>query len=249
MVNRMIVKALVVLLSVLLLLGVIGCTGATTPVETAATTAPPVVKPANDVEKALFQKIRENEAEHAAAIYPDTAENRIMQEFLVSRFVQPGRFTLVYHQVSIGFFNYEPGDVEKNREYIKQRFSGKAEGVAGLVDRFFELNGDNRTLEIKSSLDGGYFIDYDQKYDQFLVDTSNGQYAGRNPWAEWVGKNIPDFAGFANLSIPAYDPATGYAVMYGGFTYGGLGGSGDFYLLKYDAGKLTVIYSFQIWIA
>lgn len=96
-----------------------------------------------------------------------------------------------------------------------KHFNIDTHDYSNLVNLYFELNYMKSTrLSIKSSYD--YYIDYDNIY--------TGDYDGR-----------------LNVSLPAYDPQSGYVLVYKGAIYGPTDGFGALYLYKYTDGQLILL--------
>jgi hypothetical protein len=70
-----------------------------------------------------------------------------------------------------------------------------------------ERNSSDVPLAIKSSIENGYFIDYDKTFANLSwPDLIKG-------WDQWR-KYYPQAYSFVTLSIPAYDSTTGYVLQY-----------------------------------
>jgi hypothetical protein len=112
-----------------------------------------------------------------------------------------------------------------------------------LIELFSEKNQLKNRLSINSSIDNGYYIDYDAIFSRYFDNSGNG-YLRTNIFRPQVSK-------FVEVSLPAYDSTTGYVLIYVGETNNStnqFGGSGSIYVYKYLDGKLNYIDIVPIWI-
>jgi hypothetical protein len=121
--------------------------------------------------------------------------------------------------------------------------------ISELYDKFLEINKNSQTLTLKSSVAEAYYIDYDSKFNQYLnelwVEIESEDYDFWNI----MKSNFPRFNGFYDVSMPAYDPDTGYVLIYSGYLAGPVLGMGELNLLKYEDGELTEIISDELWVS
>jgi len=112
-----------------------------------------------------------------------------------------------------------------------------------LIKLLSEKNQLKERLSINSSIDNGYYIDYDEFFSRYFDNNGNG----------YLRTNIfrPQVSEFVEVSLPVYDSTTGYVLVYVGKTNNStnqFGGSGSIYVYKYLDGKLDYIDISPIWI-
>ena len=163
-------------------------------------------------------------------------EERILTILLSNQTYKDDKYVVVYPEAHFEYFReYGVEDIE----YFKEYYSKIHSDCAALVDRLIEVNKEPTRLTLESSPDDGYLIDYDGEYDNFdwLRD-----------WEGWRSSH-PNFAGFVDVSFPAYHSHTGFVLIYVGFTAAPLLGFGDLNLYRYENGKMILIDSYMISIS
>lgn len=111
-----------------------------------------------------------------------------------------------------------------------------------LVDIFWEQEDDLVTLEILSSLENGYIIDYDYKYQNYF---NNNDHDG---WEKLREEN-PRAGSFVRISVPIYNPKTGLGIVYFGSQGSWLSGYGEIIFFTFRNGQYNEIYDMGIWIS
>lgn len=109
-----------------------------------------------------------------------------------------------------------------------------------LFNRLLENNKDSVRMQINSSIKDGYYIDYD---NIFSKDESEYSY----DWPSWYVFR-PQVSGCMNLSFPAYDPETGYVMVFVKTESGESTWGGYFSIFKYLDGKLILVENLMIYI-
>jgi hypothetical protein len=154
-------------------------------------------------------------------------------------------------------------------EYKKSNESDNStlQNLSGLFDKFVELNKQPWRLSLKSSTRDGYYR-FDETLngyppgffpvDYYLPPVGIRQYFNlgfihwERPslgvfdifgWGKWrlYGR---DFAGYFQLSIPAYDKETGMVILYESGAY-----AGYLYIFKYENGSLYLKTGVGLWVS
>jgi hypothetical protein len=128
-------------------------------------------------------------------------------------------------------------------ESIKSRLHERGYNVDALVDRLFEADKEPSRLKLASSLDGGYFIDYDS-YFSWHHETRRGGFLNFYLFRLFHPHAIYGF----NVSVPVYDSESGYVLIYREGFFPFVGGSGGVDLFKYEAGEVTFVAQVGGWI-
>jgi hypothetical protein len=133
--------------------------------------------------------------------------------------ITDGRYMILKPETTLGKLDLsDDSKINMWKNNLKSSFREQGYDVPDLVDKFFEINKVHELLTIKSSPPDGYYIDYDGKFDR------NGMYDQSILY--------PKAGGYLEISSPAYNPETGYVLIYEGFQAGPMFGSGGFQLLK-----------------
>jgi hypothetical protein len=231
---------------VILLVMVVGCSGGEETKDTqTAYIYPPTPNP-QELEKELINKLIADEMTDITK-YPDTIENKILTKYLDYPDFN-GYFTIVNPEASLWGIDY---DKELWKEQIKIFLYDYDDIVNSLVDELFDLNANPIPLSIKSSITEGYYINYDGKFGQYQKEVSQGVYEKGSGWGTFLYKNFPHFQSDLIISLPAYDPETGYVLLYV-FSTGWKGPEdGDGWpfivLMKYEDGNLTKVFSHNLF--
>lgn len=136
-----------------------------------------------------------------------------------------GRYDVINPQMSGQYIS----DSESTILYYFQQ-----EGLGSLANNFVTKNTQPKLMDIPSSPDHGYVIDYDGKYESYF---EGGQSDG---WIKFRQEN-PKAGAMIDFSIPAYDPVTGLAMINIEWSGDGLMGGGGIYVYKYIFGRLIPI--------
>lgn len=170
------------------------------------------------LEQQLIQKLIEDEAEDTTE-YPDTIENQILVRYLTSS-EYVSYFTYIGSEAGMWGIEY---DLDEWRARIKSDLNTGVNidwyDFSNLVDKLFDVNTNHPPLTIKSCIPEGYFvIDY-ETYINFLEVVSKDVYERGSGWREFEFYNFPHFQVVLTVSLPAYDPETGFALLYVNYTY------------------------------
>jgi hypothetical protein len=213
-------------------------------------------------------------------VSPDTDENRILMMIISGNVGGPifndnKHYTVIEPDNTNVFVTHSNSSYEETKnalitQYKKQYAPDEnmIQSLEKLFYRFVELNKQPRRLNLKSSIQEGYFINYDDTLhkicngylpvDYYLPPIGIRQkiklgfYYWERPtlgifdifgWGKWrlYGR---DFIGYSQLSMPAYDKNTGNVILY-------LGAPGAGFLLIYDFddGHLFYKTSITLWIS
>jgi len=123
------------------------------------------------------------------------------------------------------------------------RYSFRQEGLNfdTLVTTLFANNAEPVQMNIQSSPDKGYLIDYDGKFQSYFEKDGDG-------WTQLRQEN-PEARSLVYISVPAYDPKTGFVMICLGWQGDALFGEGRVMVYKYIFGRLITISSILIWIS
>lgn len=113
--------------------------------------------------------------------------------------------------------------------------------VGPLIDQLIERNTEPALLTLESSPENGYVVDYDGAYAKYFEEDGGA-------WDQLYEEH-PDAAGTTTVSLPAYDEASGYVLIYQGTQMHWLAGQGNLVLYKYADGKMTEVESIMLWIS
>jgi hypothetical protein len=125
--------------------------------------------------------------------------------------------------------------VSTEKERIKNEFASDGYDFNSLIEELFDRNLTPLNMDIPSSPEYGYIIDYDKKYSNY------------KSWEDFLSEN-PNH-GFANISMAVYDPETGIVIVYVSWQRGPLYGAGGINAYKYEDNKLTNIAYVLLWIS
>ena len=198
------------------------------------------------MEQVLMERLIDSEKAYNALVFPDAIENEILFKFLVWP-NNNGNYVTVFSATTLH------GESQKTKEYRVKQFAELGYDISNLYDRLLELNENRSLLPIKSSIKEGFFINYNSKFEKYLFEI------GGEVVNDYINNKInvldaynvisPHYSGYVEVSIPAYDPETGYVLVYRGWQGGGLLGSGRLYLLKYESGELNEIKYVETWVS
>lgn len=204
--------------------------------------------PGMTLEQQLVVKLMEDvEAEEDTGVIPETPEDIILRLFLSSR--QSGGYLVVNAETSISCLSIVcTSDAVKWIYFITDWVEDFGYGNTDLAAHFFNENMLPSRLTLKSSLEDGYYIDYDGRFEKCRQQVSKKAYRDGG-WAAFTRENFPRFNTFLTMSRPAYDPQTGLAlVLVSVKCAGDMAGEGQtiLYLLQYKDAKLREIAAQEI---
>ena len=153
-----------------------------------------------------------------------------------------GNYTVVDPKTSIGTEFLDTEEEKKNFIInVATRFRNVTYDFSGLAIKLYEINLKYKYLTLQSSIDDGYYVDYDGKFSQYFTKDGGG-------WEKWH-REYPEAHGSTSVSLPAYDPQTGYVLVYIGTQYDWLMGQGVLGLYKYIDGQLINIDFASMWVS
>ena len=173
-------------------------------------------------------------------------DNVIISLILTGEY-EGGGYTIVTPQTGLPFhldFS-KPEQIQKHGEYIKNSFRQAGYDIDTLVDRLFERNSKSYRLTLDASPENGYIIDYDGRY-AYYFSTDNPEW--ERGWQR-LREDYPDAHGITTLSLPVYDPATGFVLAYVGWQGDYVWGEGNLILYRYGDGQLRELFRLMVWIS
>jgi hypothetical protein len=155
-----------------------------------------------------------------------TVEEQILDRLLDNTIHDGSYMVLIPKTRGVGF----PSDM----------FANSVPNWEKLADRYRELNAQSVILDLNSIPESHkYVVDYENRFDRDLDLYS---------WTGWYFFH-PHAAGCLEVTLPAYDPVTGYVLIYEGWVNGGLTGYGQYILLNYRDGQFEYISSYPCWVS
>jgi hypothetical protein len=129
------------------------------------------------------------------------------------------------------------------KEWILKRFAELGYELSSLVESLFERNATPVEMNIPSSPENGYIIDYDGKYV--------GYFKNAEIYTAWDNliNDYPEVYALVDISMPVYDPDTGIVIIFTAIQYAPLAGAGWIIAYSYDGNALIEITRLQLWIS
>jgi hypothetical protein len=159
----------------------------------------------------------------------DTTENTIMSLVLddISDSLEDNKYIVVDADTT-----YRDIEATRVNEYLKEQ---QHYDFTNLVSQLSENNREQYRLAIGSSIENGYYIDHDEIFFRHFTNSSG-----------YLRTNIfhPQVSSFVKVSMPVYEDATGYVLVYIESTSNILfryGGGSVIHLYEYSEGELTLI--------
>ena len=164
---------------------------------------------------------------------PPSVENQILALALTDRF-KGSDYTVIKPDTNLTLVKAAT---------IKERLAQSGRDYTNLITRFFETNQNTVRLSVSSSIKNGFYIDYEGKFARYFENGGGG----------WLRLNIfhPQVSSYTKVSFPAYDPETGYVLLYIRRTFNTHshpGGDGILYVYQYADGKLTLLDFIPLWV-
>jgi hypothetical protein len=262
------IKALLVISSLLVLLVMVaGCTGNNTTSTTTTklitkfitttktithtldvtpgvTTTTPTI---NDYEQRLMDKLRNVEAARTISDN-QSIENEILYVFLGKNVDHGQDYIILRPKLT----TTELGNSGWGKKNLTEYFLRNGYDISSLLDKYNTFNYPSNTLALDLTMDNGVFIDYDNSIDDYLQEATDGMcrdgFFGAY-FGDFIYPNFQHFAGIHEVSLPAYDPETGYVLLYSSFLLGPVWGEGKLRLFLYDKGELIELLSYQMWVS
>lgn len=132
----------------------------------------------------------------------------------------------------------EPGTADWLKKTFEGRLRRKDPVVDQLVDQLIARNRQPVPLPLKPDKKARYVVD-DGTYEKYLAENGGG-------W-EKLHADHPMMRNITELSLPAYDPDSGLALVYLGKTWGTREGGGGLILFRYATTRMVVISSISLW--
>jgi len=146
-----------------------------------------------------------------------------------------GGFTVIAPETEISHIT--PDKI--NKDYIIKNFAHNGYKVEQLMELLFIHNENPTLLTLESSPENGYLIDYDESYKKYFQANGGG-------WQQWYIDH-PNANGYTSVSLPVYDPESGFVMIYKGTQTHNRSGSGWIHLYKYLDGKLEYLTGIILW--
>lgn len=89
---------------------------------------------------------------------------------------------------------------------LRTKLLARGYDAENLTRKLYIINQKPTRLNINSSIDDGYYVDYDNIFSRYITKAGGG-------WLRWVLFH-PQVSGYTHISAPAYDPETGYILIY-----------------------------------
>jgi hypothetical protein len=191
----------------------------------------------------------------------DTEDNRIISLVLTEFFGDEPGYRVVDPQLALPHIGTSETDREHFGGWIQRGlFTPYMESnpppckigedrFFGFVDQFILKNTTLGPLTIKSSLQDGYYIDYDSKFARYFehYDSKYLSYFESYEGAWLRMKFCRPSVGTADISLPLYDEETDFIIIYLGTRDAPHIGSGFIYLLQLQDGELEIISNVLVW--
>jgi hypothetical protein len=176
-----------------------------------------------------------------------TEENRILTLLLTKEKGNRG-YAIVDPEVYLWYLdNYTEDNILNLKKNLAQEYrvynsanEAVSLNVSLLFDHFIELNREKMSLNLKSSPQNGYYIDYDGKFSRYFEKGGGG----------WIRQRLfRPGTNHTEISIPVYDKNTGLVIVYIGWDIDYLFGSGGIYMFEYKNDELKYINYDELWIS
>jgi hypothetical protein len=164
---------------------------------------------------------------------------------VLKRSYEDGGFTVVEAETSASFLS--PQDPEyaeearETREYVLAELEQMGLEEKALLDEFVRRNAEPVRLNLESSTEDGYLVDYEGKYDAYFEDDGGG-------WEKWYEEN-PNAHGSTTVSLPVFDEESGVILIYIGSQTHWLAGIGYLVAYRYEDGNLREIGRVELWMS
>lgn len=132
----------------------------------------------------------------------------------------------------------EPGTAAWLKKAFEGRLRRKDPAVDMLVDKLISRNRRPVPLPLTPDKKDRYIVD-DGTYAHYLEEEGGG-------WDKLYADH-PKVRNITEVSLPAYDPDSGMALVYLGKNWGPREGGGGLILFRYAATRMVVISSISLW--
>lgn len=171
----------------------------------------------------------------ANQIYPEQL-NTLLALILKEDYTNGG-YTVINPQTSLGFGTTREKLITDAAEFQRST----SFDFTNLAGQLYDLNQQFSYLTLPSSIQDGYYVDYNGKFEQYFAKDGGG-------WDLWH-KEHPEAHGSTSVSLPAYDPQTGYILIYIGNQNGWLAGYGGLYAYQLLNGNLILVDHWDMWVS
>ncbi|MDD4874031.1 MAG: hypothetical protein PHE15_03550 [Dehalococcoidales bacterium] len=167
-----------------------------------------------------------------------TRESDMLELILADKYKGEG-YVIIQPYTEMDFMNI-PEVLDNLKSFLSDSLNGNLKSLnyefTPLIEEFFEINRIQENLKIESSIKDGYYINNEYTYARYLQDLNNGL--------------LPiQVVGYIKLTLPAYDPETGYVILHISFTNNStthFGGGGAVYVYRYINEELIYITKVQL---
>nr|QOV09052.1 hypothetical protein HULAa30F3_00005 [uncultured Dehalococcoidia bacterium] len=138
-----------------------------------------------------------------------STENSILSQILITQnpkypdYYSDFRPLIINPEVTLS--NSE--NFSQQESWLKQQFANKGYQIDALVDKLYELNPPSTQLNIPSSPDDVYFVDYEGKFNRYSSE-------GRDGWRAMHLFYPNSSIYYISASNPSYDPDSNFALVY-----------------------------------
>ncbi|HEY97464.1 MAG TPA: hypothetical protein G4O16_04710, partial [Dehalococcoidia bacterium] len=175
----------------------------------------------------------------------DATEYAWLIALILTQELDEGEYHIYSPDMSFGIMGGQAASTSfgGGKEYLIESFREQGVEVGKLFEVLLQRNQAPERMQIPSSLEDGYLIDYDGYFISYFKNDPE-----MNGWQRLRDEN-PCAHAFVTISVPAYDPETGIILVYIGWQGDWLFGSGDIYAFEYDGIRLKEIAIINLWIS
>jgi hypothetical protein len=165
---------------------------------------------------------------------PPRVSNTEVVEFFLADHAANGRYNVFDPKLSL------PVDQDQI-DNLRAEFRHQGLPLDDLMSSLSEVNQKPTLLDIPSSPERGYLIDYNGRFQPYFKKDGGG-------WIRLRQEN-PQVQALVSLSAPAYNARTGLVMIYVGWVGDSLFGEGDVLVYKYIFGRMIFVTSLVVWIS
>jgi len=126
-------------------------------------------------------------------------EDKVLSLILSAKFID-SKYTVIAPDTVM------PGTRAYALTGIKAELLERGYNADNLSQKLYEINSQSIRLKIRSSVEDGYYIDYSDNFARYISKAGGG-------WLRWELFH-PQVSGYTHISYPAFDPETGYVLIY-----------------------------------
>jgi len=157
---------------------------------------------------------------------------------VLHKFTPKTGFIVVSPQSKLSEGLKEPGTAAWLKKAFEGRLRRKDPVVDLLVDKLIARNRQPVPLPLEPDKKARYVLD-DGSYAKYLAEQGGG-------W-EKLYADHPKVRNITEVSLPAYDPDSGMALVYLGKNWGPREGGGGLILFRYAATRMVVVSTISLW--